>query len=47
MGLNVLKKSPTAWTFTVERDDKKFVAKVYLPKKASRALRDLIQGSRV
>jgi len=46
MGPNVLKKSPTAWTLTAERDGKKFVVKVYLPKKASRALRDLIQGTR-
>jgi len=45
-GPNVLKKSPTAWTLTAERDGKKFVVKVYLPKKASRALRDLIQGTR-
>jgi len=46
MGPNVLKKSPTAWTFTVERDGTKLVVKVYLPKKASRVLRDLVQGSR-
>jgi len=46
MGPNVLKKSPTAWTFTVERDDVKVVVKVYLPKKASRVLRDFVQGSR-
>jgi len=42
-GPRVLKKSPTAWTFTVGED---FVAKVYLPKKATRPLRDLICGTR-
>ncbi|MHC4955780.1 MAG: lipopolysaccharide kinase InaA family protein [Planctomycetota bacterium] len=46
MGPHVLKKSPTAWTFVAERDEQKFVVKVYLPKKATRALRDLIQGTR-
>jgi tRNA A-37 threonylcarbamoyl transferase component Bud32 len=46
MGPHVLKKSPTAWTFAAEDDDRKYVVKVYLPKKASRALRDFVQGSR-
>jgi tRNA A-37 threonylcarbamoyl transferase component Bud32 len=42
-GPNVLKKSPTAWTFTLGED---FVAKVYLPKKATRPLKDLLCGTR-
>jgi len=42
-GPGVLKKSPTAWTFLVGEDH---VAKVYLPKKATRPLRDLLCGTR-
>jgi len=45
-GPHVLKKSPTAWTFLAEEGGRRYVVKVYLPKKASRALRDLLQGSR-
>lgn len=42
-GPRVLKKSPTAWTFAVGED---FVAKAYLPKKATRPLKDLLCGTR-
>ncbi|MHC4549026.1 MAG: lipopolysaccharide kinase InaA family protein [Planctomycetota bacterium] len=42
-GPHVLKRSPTAWTFLAGDD---YVAKVYLPKKASRPVRDLLFGSR-
>jgi tRNA A-37 threonylcarbamoyl transferase component Bud32 len=42
-GPHVLKRSPTAWTFTAGDD---WVAKVYLPKKATRPLRDLLCGTR-
>lgn len=42
-GPQVLKKSPTAWTFLVGED---FVAKVFLPKKATRPLKDLLCGTR-
>jgi tRNA A-37 threonylcarbamoyl transferase component Bud32 len=39
----VLKKSPTAWTFRLGEDH---VAKAFLPKKATRPLRDLLCGTR-
>lgn len=42
-GPEVLKRSPTAWTFGLGEDH---VAKVYLPKKATRPLRDLLCGTR-
>lgn len=42
-GPRVLKKSPTAWTFALGED---YVAKVFLPKKATRPLRDLFCGTR-
>jgi tRNA A-37 threonylcarbamoyl transferase component Bud32 len=42
-GPGVIKKSPTAWTFAVGDDH---VAKVFLPKKATRPLRDLFCGTR-
>jgi tRNA A-37 threonylcarbamoyl transferase component Bud32 len=42
-GPRVLKKSPTAWTFAVGDD---FVAKAFLPKKATRPLKDLLCGTR-
>jgi tRNA A-37 threonylcarbamoyl transferase component Bud32 len=42
-GPHVLKRSPTAWTIRVGED---YVAKVFLPKKVTRPLRDLIQGTR-
>jgi len=46
MGPDVLKKSPTAWTLRAEDRGRPYVVKVYLPKKASRALRDFLQGTR-
>ncbi|MDH3590351.1 MAG: lipopolysaccharide kinase InaA family protein [Planctomycetota bacterium] len=42
-GPHVLKQSPTAWTLVV-RDE--YVAKVFLPKKASRPFRDFVMGTR-
>lgn len=42
-GPDVLKASPTAWTFAAGDD---CVAKVFLPKKATRPLRDLLCGTR-
>jgi tRNA A-37 threonylcarbamoyl transferase component Bud32 len=42
-GPDVLKRSPTAWTFAL---GDRHVAKVYLPKKATRPLRDLFCGTR-
>jgi tRNA A-37 threonylcarbamoyl transferase component Bud32 len=42
-GPHVLKQSPTAWTFLAGED---YVAKVFLPKKATRPLRDRLFGSR-
>ncbi|MHC4818046.1 MAG: lipopolysaccharide kinase InaA family protein [Planctomycetota bacterium] len=42
-GPHVLKRSPTAWTFLAGEDH---VAKVFLPKKATRPLRDRLFGSR-
>ena len=42
-GPHVLKKSPTAWTFTAGDE---YVVKVFLPKKATRPIRDLLSGTR-
>ncbi len=42
-GPGVIKKSPTAWTFALGADH---VAKVFLPKKATRPLKDLLCGTR-
>jgi len=42
-GPDVIKASPTAWTLRIGDD---FVAKVFLPKKVSRPLRDLVLGTR-
>ncbi|HEX5135795.1 MAG TPA: serine/threonine-protein kinase, partial [Planctomycetota bacterium] len=42
-GPQVLKRSPTAWTFLLGED---FVGKVFLPKKATRPLKDLLCGTR-
>lgn len=39
----VIKRSPTAWTFALGEDH---VAKVFLPKKATRPLKDLLCGTR-
>ncbi|MEM8885307.1 MAG: lipopolysaccharide kinase InaA family protein [Planctomycetota bacterium] len=46
MGDHVLKKSPTAWTMVTEDEGRRHVVKVYLPKKATRTLRDMLQGTR-
>ncbi len=42
-GPHVLKRSPTAWTLAVNDD---WVAKVFLPKKITRPLRDFVKGTR-
>jgi tRNA A-37 threonylcarbamoyl transferase component Bud32 len=42
-GPDILKSSPTCWTFAFEED---WVVKAYQPKKAGRGLRDLFQGTR-
>jgi len=42
-GPDVIKRSPTAWTFRAGDD---YVAKVFLPKKATRPLRDFFRGTR-
>jgi len=42
-GPEVIKRSPTAWTFAAGED---LIAKVFLPKKATRPLRDLFCGTR-
>jgi len=41
-GPHVIKASRTGWTLSIDE----FVVKVFLPKKATRALRDFIQGTR-
>ncbi len=42
-GDDILKSSPTCWTFLFEED---WVVKAYQPKKAGRGLRDFFQGTR-
>jgi len=42
-GPDVLKRSPTAWTLAVGDE---WIAKIFLPKKITRPLRDLVRGTR-